>query len=946
MRTLATKSRGTPAIGQPAFKRTPEVRRILRGPQLQTKLNIGAVDDPAEHEADRVADEVMRMPAPDLAGAVDPPPAPSTPPGATTPPPVALGGGASLPPSQRGFFEPRFGRSFENVRIHTDARADAAASSIGALAFTFGRDIAFASGEYQPGVAEGQRLLAHELVHTVQQDQSGVPSTIQRFGAKTHEEVESHALRRGKKLSAVEARATYFGNWTRDFNQFLAPGLLTDLIGFDGAYALVGFMAAKKFGKPLSLAELGTYNPKEHIDNPGALYPGQDFYTATPLLTYPSMSPKGTAELSGTDVTPQPNINIEPDKNISGWTEAKGENGVGVGLLTVDQTGVMAYINDTNLHVERRLALAAQKGRTEEGFFHFGVALHAIEDLMAHSNFTEIALSTFLNDDKDGKHLLSSELKGKDRDVFKFMPSVEVQKQGQEKPESRPILTTGTFTPEDAKISLASEVMPLLDAFQLNSTQGVEWDAITEQAFINLLTALNGRPDVKAAIGKKVGRAVAAGLDTASLALAVEKFVKDNSLVEMYQNLENAVDKYLKYFGSILDLLSGKSFSRAYKMLRTMLIKKTLECIKELVESNVVDTQVAKTPLIEEKARLEKERAGQKSAYEKMHIEPDESTEDYRERVEKLEKEIKYTSKHLSMYGKREKQKTGGLLLSGPSHSQMAKDHPESIFFGIAAALAAEADMLLRDKLIGTWKNQVPLGSEAKNFTEKQLSVNELEKKGRSIVEAPDDATMDRNLARTRIQKAAQLKTLISILKAYANVTGMGQQPKTKIIAGFELLRERLLALDLYNYGEREQLYSDFIMNIEGLGKLLGPDDKRFSPEIKAAELMEFYDVAGFVAPAYYKKQKENITNAPSTDIVRSTVKLPAIDLSQQTPAVKELLKMSRSILCHPNDATWWRPVVLAYIKRSPKKVVTEIKLRNAGYVDTAQTKVGAAQEP
>ena len=48
MRALATKSRGTPAIGQAAFKRTPDVRRILRGPQLQTELKIGAVDDPAE----------------------------------------------------------------------------------------------------------------------------------------------------------------------------------------------------------------------------------------------------------------------------------------------------------------------------------------------------------------------------------------------------------------------------------------------------------------------------------------------------------------------------------------------------------------------------------------------------------------------------------------------------------------------------------------------------------------------------------------------------------------------------------------------------------------------------------------------------------------------------------------------------------------------------------
>src|SRR3954470_16735622 len=35
-----------------------------RPPLLQPKLTVGEVNDPLEHEADRVADQVMRMPAP------------------------------------------------------------------------------------------------------------------------------------------------------------------------------------------------------------------------------------------------------------------------------------------------------------------------------------------------------------------------------------------------------------------------------------------------------------------------------------------------------------------------------------------------------------------------------------------------------------------------------------------------------------------------------------------------------------------------------------------------------------------------------------------------------------------------------------------------------------------------------------------------------------------
>lgn len=47
------------------------VRQILRGPRLQPKLTIGAPDDIYEQEAERVADEVMRLPEPGLQAAPD-----------------------------------------------------------------------------------------------------------------------------------------------------------------------------------------------------------------------------------------------------------------------------------------------------------------------------------------------------------------------------------------------------------------------------------------------------------------------------------------------------------------------------------------------------------------------------------------------------------------------------------------------------------------------------------------------------------------------------------------------------------------------------------------------------------------------------------------------------------------------------------------------------------
>ena len=77
--------------------------------------------------------------------------------------------GRPLDPSARAFMEPRFGRDFRGVRIHSDASAARAARMISAEAFTTGRDIYFAAGRYDPNTSKGRRLLAHELTHTIQQ---------------------------------------------------------------------------------------------------------------------------------------------------------------------------------------------------------------------------------------------------------------------------------------------------------------------------------------------------------------------------------------------------------------------------------------------------------------------------------------------------------------------------------------------------------------------------------------------------------------------------------------------------------------------------------------------------------------------------------------------------------------------------------------------------------
>ncbi|MCB2182653.1 MAG: DUF4157 domain-containing protein [Desulfobulbaceae bacterium] len=82
------------------------------------------------------------------------------------------GGGLPLPEETRIRMESAIGADFSNVRLHTDTRAAEMNAILGSQAFATGNNIYFASGKYDPENLEGQRLLAHELTHTVQQNAS------------------------------------------------------------------------------------------------------------------------------------------------------------------------------------------------------------------------------------------------------------------------------------------------------------------------------------------------------------------------------------------------------------------------------------------------------------------------------------------------------------------------------------------------------------------------------------------------------------------------------------------------------------------------------------------------------------------------------------------------------------------------------------------------------
>ena len=97
---------------------------------------------------------------------------------------VGSGGGSPLDAGTRSTMESAFGTSFEGVRVHTDERASKSAESVGANAYTVGSDVVFRSGQFNPATPTGQRTLAHELAHVVQQSQGPVDGTAAAGGIK------------------------------------------------------------------------------------------------------------------------------------------------------------------------------------------------------------------------------------------------------------------------------------------------------------------------------------------------------------------------------------------------------------------------------------------------------------------------------------------------------------------------------------------------------------------------------------------------------------------------------------------------------------------------------------------------------------------------------------------------------------------------------------------
>jgi hypothetical protein len=178
-----------------SLDRLPDFTYVPVAPvPIQRKPVISSPNDPFEHEADEIAEKVIQMreiaPIDSFSATIQrqcktcedeesksiqtkltPLATASTAMHTEMAVRATERGGEPLPEAVRSYFEPRFGYDFSHIRVHTNGEAANAAYALQARAYTIGRDIVFGSGEYAPTTQKGRRLLAHELVHTVQQGQ-------------------------------------------------------------------------------------------------------------------------------------------------------------------------------------------------------------------------------------------------------------------------------------------------------------------------------------------------------------------------------------------------------------------------------------------------------------------------------------------------------------------------------------------------------------------------------------------------------------------------------------------------------------------------------------------------------------------------------------------------------------------------------------------------------
>lgn len=166
-----------------------------------------------------------------------------------------LGRGRPLDGGVRSRMESAFGRSIGPVRLHTDGVAHRLAGRLNARAFTIGSDVAFGSGQYRPGTLLGDALIAHELVHVIQQRSAtgdAVPATAVGAGYDALE-ADADAAAVGAVTSLWDVEADPVSDAQPDARPRMTSGLRLQRCGVFGEWSAEKYQGYDASTKPAGL---------------------------------------------------------------------------------------------------------------------------------------------------------------------------------------------------------------------------------------------------------------------------------------------------------------------------------------------------------------------------------------------------------------------------------------------------------------------------------------------------------------------------------------------------------------------------------------------------------------------------------------------------------------------------------------------------------------------
>lgn len=786
--------------------------------------------------------------------------------------------------------------------------------------------------------AAGNRAVASHLASHVA-SQGGTP-VVQRFEAGHHEQVERQAMTSPAEPSATgapapraftdeEATMTYMGNWSRDLSQVLSTNPLTSFLGPQLIFELLNASATKKFGRELAPADFGVYSPREHIDNPA----GQ---TNADLLRK-SMNVKIRGQ------------NVGTDEDIGGGSGEANLRARVEGQFAVNASGLPAYLGSSIQYVEEQLGQAANLGRQNpQALYHLGNGLHTVEDLFAHSNYVEMALGHHLDElplPADVRTQLEGRKCGHPEHGEKGQDPIDTLsgKVGTGE-NARPILITGSFVTDDTKISIAEAVAVFLAELNPFTTSNKEWSQRTTRLLLERYHEIAEEPghEISATFGKlgtdladglaksaeasvageqpgkdaglfdravagvrgAVGSVVGSGIRAAgSLTSGVTRLMADGvnafgklPLPQVYDfvtSRTNALDAFFdKVDGFLINLpqyaltkaavtLAREALRKALEALINRAVTKIGERLKEgFVEQNVQVTNIAQQIKHQTEAQIKnpealaKLRAMPPNEQISALMNPEWCT------VARISPEVAEKIASMMM--------APDYIKAAASHSQIAKDHADSPFFGTAAALASLADTKLRDLMIAVWESEQQNQTApelAKNYGNEADGTRWYVKRARPEPGKPED---EWSLAERAAEREAA--------KASPHYPGLKRR-----LEGEQLKRDGHL-----NEGHEDHEDHDHDAGTD----MMSPEQRQALKNLAPVETRE--------------RGKEYAES-------HADLRRRGAEGAAETAERKALFDGIRMIFSHPYDTDWYHDTLLSWCKANPRLLAEYIAARNRG---------------